>query len=162
MILDMGRRDMGDSIKTKRQSVQIENDAHEAFAKVCDARRVKVKYQDAASEILRWFARQPQLVQSAILSEVDEGMEIGFATALESLAAELRLKAGASRRMSGADATLRRREESPEPETQPEPPAPRQKQPSQRDRKQSREDRARLHRRQDRQPLDSPDFQAQP
>lgn len=153
---------MGDSTKTKRQSVQIDNDAHEAFAKVCDARRVKVKYQDAASEMFRWFARQPKLVQSAILSEVDEGMEIGFAAALEALAAELRLKAGAAHHMGLSDATLRRREESPELEKQPEPPAPRQKQSSPRDRKQSREDRARSHRHRDRQQLDLPDFQAQP
>jgi hypothetical protein len=43
--------------------------------------------------LIEYFLRQPNYVQTAMLSYVDEGMEIPYADALDKLARELREKA---------------------------------------------------------------------
>jgi hypothetical protein len=43
-------------------------------------------------KVLNWFLRQPAPVQTAILSNVDEGMERAYAKVLEKLAADLKPK----------------------------------------------------------------------
>ena len=44
---------------------------------------------DAASRILLWFCRQPDPVQSAVMSAVDRGMEHAYAAMLRRLADEV-------------------------------------------------------------------------
>jgi hypothetical protein len=76
-----------------RAGIQVTPESHAAFAKACEKRAVGRSMFDAASRLLEWFCRQPPPVQTAVLSDVDEGMEFAYAIALETLAKEQRDKA---------------------------------------------------------------------
>jgi hypothetical protein len=73
-------------------SVAIHKDTHAKFAKACKQRSVGRSMNDAATRLVEWFVRQSQPVQTAVLSDVDSGMEHYYAAALEQLAEDERRK----------------------------------------------------------------------
>jgi hypothetical protein len=72
-----------------KQTVAIHADAAKPFLEVCKGRAVGRSMNDAATRIVQWFVRQPQIVQTAVVSDVDEGMEAAYAKALRQLADDL-------------------------------------------------------------------------
>lgn len=79
--------------KVKRESIQVTPEARKAFAEACDDRAVGRSMFVTASILLEWFSKQPPFVQTAVLSDIDRGMEEMYAQALERLAADVRAKA---------------------------------------------------------------------
>ena len=83
----------------ERTSIGVDPDARDLFNRYCnrqDRPAVKVIGQSVASQLIRWFVRQPEALQTAILDDVDERMEVAYAELLERLAVELRERAIAS------------------------------------------------------------------
>jgi hypothetical protein len=72
--------------EAKRQSLQVELDALQAFKARCKRLPVGVSMQDAASQLLRWFSKQPEIVVTVALANIDEGMEGPYAAALRKMA----------------------------------------------------------------------------
>jgi hypothetical protein len=63
---------------------------HKRLVEYCDGQRsVGRSITDVASLALRWFVRQDDAVKTAVLSDVDKGMEPLYAKALRSLADDL-------------------------------------------------------------------------
>jgi hypothetical protein len=87
-----------------RAGIQVSPEAHAAFQKVCESRAVGRSMFDAASRLIEWFVRQSQPVQTAVLSDVDAGMEHYYAAALEQLAEDERQRAsGITKREDGTE-----------------------------------------------------------
>lgn len=87
-------RKSGESGTTKRGDkapLQVSKKAHALFSSACKNQRpIGRNMFDVGSQLLIWFSSQVQNVQSAILMDVDHGMESAYADALERLADELR------------------------------------------------------------------------
>jgi hypothetical protein len=89
---------------TAKVSVAIHKDTHAKFAKACKQRSVGRSMNDAATRLVEWFVRQSQPVQTAVLSDVDAGMEHYYAAALEQLAEDERQRAsGVTKREDGTE-----------------------------------------------------------
>lgn len=73
-----------------RKTIQIQASVHSKFSTACDNRAVGRSMSDTASRLIEWFSRQPEYIQTAILADVDRGMEAAYADALAKLADELR------------------------------------------------------------------------
>lgn len=82
----------------KTTTLQIDKQAHAEFLKTCKARNVGRSMSDVGSRLIGWFNRQKPLIQTAVVTDVDDGMELAYADALERLASELREKYEKGRR----------------------------------------------------------------
>lgn len=72
-----------------RRTVQVTPQAHEAFSTACSSRSVDRSMFKAASQLFVWFSQQSEIVQTAVTSDVDRGMEEAYAAALRRLADEI-------------------------------------------------------------------------
>ena len=75
-------------MEEKPVSIAVSGEAHKLFAAVCKG-SVGRSMNDAATRLLRWFCRQEDFVQTAVMSAVDRGMEGAYADALRKLADEI-------------------------------------------------------------------------
>ncbi len=75
--------------KPKRKTFQVDESAHEMFRQKCEDRPVGRSMFDAATQLVRWWARQSPVVRAATTSDVDQGLERVYAEALRKLADDL-------------------------------------------------------------------------
>lgn len=74
-----------------RKTIQIIVSVHSRFAAACERRAIGRSMGDTANRLLDWFTRQPEYIQTAVLADVDKGMENAYADALQRMADGLRL-----------------------------------------------------------------------
>jgi hypothetical protein len=80
-------------METRHTTLQVSPATHALFKAACERHPMNLPMTAALNGLLRWFAAQDQPIQTAIIANVDKGMEGAYADALESLAKELRSKA---------------------------------------------------------------------
>jgi SOS-response transcriptional repressor LexA len=78
---------------SKNTTLQVSSLAHAAFKAACEQHPMHLPMTATLNALLQWFATQDRRVQTAIIANVDAGMEAAYADALERLARELRNKA---------------------------------------------------------------------
>jgi hypothetical protein len=91
ILLDMADGKIGKT--TARTAIQIAPEVHQSFKAWAKTKMPRASMEDTATLLIDWFLKQAPRVQTAITSNVDEGMEIAYAISLEKLAEELRAKA---------------------------------------------------------------------
>ncbi len=105
------------SVKQKA-TIQVDPTAHRIFIQACKEMPQTPPMGRVASGLVKWFARQPEAVKTAVISGVDEGLEIPYALALERVAKELRDRAAGVRPIQNV-IVKRKQPERAEPEPQP-------------------------------------------
>jgi SOS-response transcriptional repressor LexA len=78
--------------ESKNTTLQVSPGAHAAFKAACEQHPIHLPMTTALNGLLQWFAAQDRRIQTAIIANVDQGMEAAYADALERLARELRNK----------------------------------------------------------------------
>lgn len=86
-----------------RKPLQCSPEALDLLAEICDAPEIGRSRFDVINRMITWFSNQKAYVQTAILGNVDQGMELEYARALEILANDLRRKVSGDPSMRIAD-----------------------------------------------------------
>lgn len=89
-------------VAKERTTIQVDTETLRTFRDACDAMPQSPKMSRVAIGLCRWFSRRTELVKSAVISGIDEGMERIYAQAMRETADELDRKAEA-REKAGAD-----------------------------------------------------------
>lgn len=77
----------------ERTTIQVDTETLRTFRDACDAMPQSPKMSRVAIGLCRWFSRRTELVKSAVISGIDEGMEHIYAKALRETADELERRA---------------------------------------------------------------------
>lgn len=75
--------------KGPTRNIAVSESAHAALIRFCDERSISLSMRDTATQIILWFSRQPEYVQTCILQEVDTHLKQDYARMLRKLADEL-------------------------------------------------------------------------
>jgi hypothetical protein len=81
---------MAKSRKGKLSSIQVDKHVATRFKEICDAMPMSPSMARVAAGLVNWFGEQSNIVRTAVVSGVPDGMEHQFADALEALAETLR------------------------------------------------------------------------
>jgi hypothetical protein len=80
-------------VPKERSTIQVDPETLKIFRAACEAMPQQPKMSRVAIGLARWFARQGQVIKTAVISGVDEGMELVYASALRAAADELERRA---------------------------------------------------------------------
>lgn len=77
----------------KPKTIQVDAESHALFQKSCRAMPQSPPIGRVAAALIRWFSRRGDIVKSAVMSGIDEGMELAYARALRETADEIERRA---------------------------------------------------------------------
>lgn len=92
-LVEVARPKTTEEERNPNQPLQVPREVVQQFKLVCKSRAVGRSMNDTATRIVQWFLKQEPYVQTAVVNDVDQGMERQYAAALRRLADEIEASA---------------------------------------------------------------------